>query len=212
MEPAGTTARAAAGDAQPHPARVGAAPVATAAVPTAPLAEPVIQELKALTTRYPVKRGALLLMLNRVQEERGWIAPADMRLCGELVGISAAEVYSVVTFYTMYRTRPGARFPIGVCRNIACWVSGAGQLTANLAAKLRVAPGETTPDGTFSLQEVECLGSCGSGPCLEIESRYFENMDGERTARLIERLAAATGDPKQAIDAAENEFRGGGRV
>src|SRR5262245_15816603 len=135
-----------------------------------------------------------------------------MRLCGDLVGLSAAEVYSVVTFYTMYRTRPGARFPIGVCRNIACWVSGAEKLTADLAAKLGVAPGETTRAGTFSLQEVECLGSCGSGPCLELEGGSVANMDAARAAQLIDRLAAASGDPKQAIDAAEQEFRGGGRV
>ena len=199
MEPAGT--KAARGDATTLPAEA-----------PPPLAAELILELKALTARYPIKRGALLLMLNRIQEERGWIAPADMRLCGELVALSAAEVYSVVTFYTMYRTRPGARFPIGVCRNIACWVNGAEQLTARLAEKLGVAPGESTRDGRFSLAEVECLGSCGSGPCLEIESRYFENMDAARTARLIDRLAAATGDAKQAIDAAEQEFRGGGQV
>jgi NADH-quinone oxidoreductase E subunit len=203
MEPAAT--KAARGEA----AGTGSLP---AGAPTAPLAEPVIQELKALTARYPSKRGALLLMLNRIQEERGWIAPADMRLCGDLVALSAAEVYSVVSFYTMYRTRPGARFPIGVCRNIACWVSGAEQLTANLAEKLGVAPGESTPDGRFSLQEVECLGSCGSGPCLEIESRYFENMDAARTAKLIERLVAANGDEKQELDDAEQAFRNGGQV
>jgi NADH-quinone oxidoreductase subunit E len=179
------------------------------AAAAAPLPEPLIAELKALTARYPTKRGALLLMLNRIQEQRGWIAPADMRLCGDLVQISAAEVYSVVTFYTMYRTRPGARFPIGVCRNIACWVNGAEQLTADLSKKLGVAPGEVTADGRFSLQEVECLGSCGTGPCLEIESRYFENMDSGRTATLLDRLAKAGGDAKQAVDEAERALRGG---
>jgi NADH-quinone oxidoreductase subunit E len=148
-------------------------------------------------------------MLNRIQEQRGWIAPADMRLCGELVDLSAAEVFSVVSFYTMYRTRPGARFPIGVCRNIACWVNGAERLTAEVAAKLGVAPGGTTADGKFSLQEVECLGSCGTGPCLEIESRYFENMDAARTGTLIDRLAAAKGDAKQALDDAEHALREG---
>lgn len=182
------------------------------AADVAPLPAAVVDELKALTARYPVKRGALLLMLNRIQEERGWIAPADMRLCGDLVALSAAEVYSVVSFYTMYRTRPGARFPIGVCRNIACWVTGAEKLTADLSARLGCAPGGATQDGTWSLSEVECLGSCGSGPCLEIESRYFENMDEARTAKLIERLGSATGDLERAIDEAEQAFRGGGGV
>jgi NADH-quinone oxidoreductase subunit E len=174
-----------------------------------PLPEGVVAELRALTGRYPLKRGALLLMLHRVQEQRGWIAPADMRLCGELCGISAAEVFSVVSFYTMLRTRPGARFEIGVCRNIACWVNGAEALTAAIARKLGVAPGEVTPDGNFRLQEVECLGACGGGPCLEIDSLYFERMDGAKAGALIDRLAAERGPPGPAIEAAARAARSG---
>jgi NADH-quinone oxidoreductase subunit E len=188
-------------------------PMSHAQSPTSPAAgaaalpPALLDELKALTTRYPTKRGALLLMLNRIQEQRGWIAPADMRLCGDLVQLSAAEVYSVVTFYTMYRTRPGARFPIGVCRNIACWVSGAEQLTADLSKRLGVAPGGTTADGNFSLQEVECLGSCGSGPCLEIDSRYFENVDAGKAGRIVDALAHSDGDATDAIEHAAKAAR-----
>jgi NADH-quinone oxidoreductase E subunit len=179
------------------------------AAQTPPLPAALVDELKALTGRYPIKRGALLLMLNLIQDHRGHIAAGDMRLCADLVQLSAAEVYSVVSFYTMYRTRPGARFPIGVCRNIACWVNGAEQLTARVGAKLGIAAGETTKDGRFSLQEVECLGSCGTGPCLEIDSRYFENMDAARTTQLLDRLATADGDAKQAIADAERALRSG---
>jgi NADH-quinone oxidoreductase subunit E len=167
---------------------------------TATPPEPLLRELEKLTTRYPTKRGALLLMLNRIQEWRGWIAPSDMRLCGELTGISAAEVFSVVSFYTMYRTRPGARFPIGVCRNIACWVQGSERVTAALAEKLGCAPGGASADGKFSLQEVECLGSCGSGPCLEIDSRYFENVDPAKARRIVDALAQTDGDPVRALE------------
>ena len=173
----------------------------------APLPEPLLRELQALAGRYPTKRGGLLLMLHRVQEWRGWIAPADMRVCGELCAISAAEVYSVVTFYTMFRTQPGARFPIGVCRNIACFVQGAERVTQALAEKLGCAPGGSSADGKFSLHEVECLGSCGSGPCLEIESRYFENVDPDKARRIVDALARADGDALGAIEDAARAAR-----
>jgi len=174
---------------------------------SAPLPEGVVAELRALTGRYPLKRGALLLMLHRVQAERGWIAPADMRLCGDLVDLSAAEVFGVVSFYTMFRTRPGARFEIGVCRNISCFVNGAEKLSAAILEKLGTAPGAITADGRFRLQEVECLGACGGGPCLEIDSRYFERMDGAKAARLIDHLAAADGDPVRAVEEAARAAR-----
>jgi NADH-quinone oxidoreductase subunit E len=172
-----------------------------------PLPAALVDELKALTGRYPIKRGALLLMLNRIQDHRGHIAAGDMRLCADLVQLSAAEVYSVVSFYTMYRTRPGARFSIGVCRNIACWVNGAEQLTARVSAQLGIAAGETTKDGRFSLQEVECLGSCGTGPCLEIDSRYFENVDAGKAGRIVDALAHSDGDATEAIEQAAKAAR-----
>jgi len=184
------------GSAQPGTAGAAAAPP-----------EPLLQELRALTGRYPTKRGALLLMLHRIQEWRGWIAAADMRLCGDLVGIAAAEVFSVVSFYTMLRTRPGARFPIGVCRNIACHVQGSERVTRALAEKLGCEPGGATADGKFSLHEVECLGSCGSGPCLEIDSRYFENVDADKARRIVDALAVAGGDATRAIEEAAKAAR-----
>lgn len=169
--------------------------------------EPLLRELEALAGRYPTKRGGLLLMLHRLQEWRGWIAPADMRRCGALTGISAAEVFSVVSFYTMFRTRPGARFPIGVCRNIACFVQGSERVTRALSEKLGCEPGGMSADGKFSLQEVECLGSCGSGPCLEIDSRYFENVDADKAGRIVDTLARSDGDATSAIEDAAKAAR-----
>lgn len=183
----------------------GAGPRAEGPRSEAPPSDALVAELRALTGRYPQKRGALLPILHRLQEARGHLTPADMKLAGELVGISAAEVFSVVTFYTMYRQRPVGRFPIGVCRNIACWVNGSEELVEIARSELGIAPGETTSDGRFSLEEVECLGACASGPCLEIESRYFERMTPERLKALIARLKQADGDREAAILAAQRE-------
>lgn len=169
------------------------------------LPEGVVAELRALPSRYPQQRGALLPILHRIQEWRGHLEPRDLRLAGELTGVSAAEVFSVVTFYTMFRQRPVGRFPLGVCRNISCWVNGSEAIVGAIRDELAIGPGETTADGRFSLEEVECLGSCGTGPCLEIEGRYFENLTPEKVRRLIDRLRAAEGEPAAAVQAARRE-------
>ncbi|MBL8843441.1 MAG: NAD(P)H-dependent oxidoreductase subunit E [Planctomycetes bacterium] len=168
--------------------------------------ESLLAELRALPARYPQKRGALLPLLHALQAWRGHLTPADMKLAGELTGVAAADVFSVVTFYTMYRQRPVGRFPIGVCRNIACWVNGSEQIVSTVKAELGIAPGERTADGRFSLEEVECLGSCGTGPCLEIESRYFENLTPDKVRALIEKLRRDDRSPSEAILAAQREF------
>jgi NADH-quinone oxidoreductase subunit E len=179
------------------------------APPSLPEALPdaLFEELRALTGRYPQKRGALLPILHALQERRGHLAPSDMKVAGELTGLSAAEVFSVVTFYTMYRQRPAGRFPLGVCRNIACWLRGSERLVGTIHAELGIGPGEATKDGLFSLEEVECLGSCGTAPCVEIEGRYFENLSPETLKSLIARLRAAAGDPGRAVLDAQAAMR-----
>ena len=167
--------------------------------------EDFVAELRALTQRYPAKRGALLPILHELQARRGHLSPGDMRLAGEITGISAAEVFSVVTFYTMFRQQPAGRFPLGVCRNIACWVNGSEKLVATLKDELGLEPGGRTADGLFSLEEVECLGSCGTAPCLEIDGCYFENLDVAKVRRLVARLKQSTADPADAVRAAQKD-------
>ena len=168
--------------------------------------ESLLAELRALPTRYPQKRGALLPILTALQAWRGHLAPTDMKLAGELTGVAPADVFSVVTFYTMYRQQPVGRFPLGVCRNISCWVNGSERIVATVKEQLGIAPGECTADGRFSLEEVECLGSCGTGPCLEIDSRYFENLTPDKVRELIERLRRDDRSPSEAILEAQRVF------
>ena len=153
----------------------------------------LLEELHALTARYPTKRGALLPILHRLQERRGHLTPEDLRLAGRVTEISAAEVYSVTSFYTMFRLRPHGRCPLGVCRNIACWLLGSERLLEVIHEELQLLPGQTTPDGLFSLEEVECLGSCGTAPVLEIHGRYHENLTPDRLRELLRDLKARHG-------------------
>lgn len=162
------------------------------------------EELRALTGRYPQIRGALLPILTRLQSERGHLTVEDLKLAAELTELSPAEVLSVTSFYTMYHLRPTGRIHLGVCRNISCWLCGSRDVLQTVTEELGVSPGQTTSDGRYSLEEVECLGSCGTGPVLEIESRYFENLTPERTRQLLAALrevdAATPDQTRQAID------------
>jgi NADH:ubiquinone oxidoreductase subunit E len=170
-----------------------------------------VAELRALTTRYPVARGALLPILHRLQERRGHLAPSDLKLAGELVGVAPADVFSVVSFYTMFRQRPVGRFPIGLCRNISCWVNGSEKVLDALRAELGVGPGETTPDGLFSLDEAECLGACETAPCAEIDGRYFSRLtpqDAKALVAMLRASAASGADPRTAVRSARAERAG----
>lgn len=163
----------------------------------------LVRALEAKTALYPHARGALLPILHELQARRGHLEPDDLRLAASIAGISAAEAFSVASFYTMFRMRPAGRFPIGVCRNISCWLRGSESIVAALRDELGVAPGQTSADGLFSLQEVECLGSCGTAPCLEIDSRYFEELTPGSARDLVRRLRASAGDAAAAVIAAQ---------
>ena len=157
----------------------------------------LMKELRALLKVYPTKQGALLPILHRLQERRTYLADEDLVLAGELAEMSAAAVFSVASFYTMFRRDKPGTHPLGVCRNIACWLTGAPQIVDTIRDVEGISHGETTGDGMFSLEEVECLGSCGSGPALEINGRYFENLTPDKTRQLLADLRSGECDPTE---------------
>jgi NADH-quinone oxidoreductase subunit E len=157
-------------------------------------------ELEQLCNHYPERRGALLPILHRLQQDQGHLTLEDLVLAAEMTKLSPAEVFSVTSFYTMFRLRPAGRRPLGVCRNISCWLCGAEELTKRISDELSIQTGETTADGEFSLEEVECLGSCGTGPVLEVNGRYFENLSPEEIPALLNDLRG------QDLDAVHTTF------
>lgn len=146
----------------------------------------LVAELKALLGRYPRPRGGLLPILHRLQARRSFLDDDDLRLAAELTGLSAAEVLSVSSFYTMFRRQRPGRVPLGLCRNISCWLCGSEQLKALIHEELGIGPGQTTPDGAFSFEEVECLGSCGTAPVLEVHGHNFESLSPQQLRRMIQ--------------------------
>ena len=141
-----------------------------------------------LLTRYPTRRAALLPTLRLIEDQWGDISLAGMRYAAELLELSPASVYGVVTFYTHYR-RPGmGRYRVMACRTLPCALAGAAEIHRRLEAKLGITFGETSKDGTWSLEYVECLAACGQGPCVQINDDYHEHLTPEKIDEVIDEL------------------------
>jgi NADH-quinone oxidoreductase subunit E len=139
-------------------------------------------------THYPTRRAALLPVLWLCQERYGWISPGVMRAVADRLGETPAYVEGVVTFYTMYYTRPPARYVLQVCETLSCEICGGRELVHHLEEKLGIGPGEKTSDGTFQLIGVQCLGACGTAPVVQVNDDYYENLTIEKLDALLDEL------------------------
>ena len=157
--------------------------------PEAPLFEgPYKERLEKIITRYPDKRAALLPALNLAQEVRGHVSPETMDRVAELLDLPAPYVRGVATFYTMYNKRPVGRFLVQVCTNISCNLCGAEEVMEAFLRYANTDAGETSEDGDFTVIEAECLAGCGYPTCVQINSRYFENVKPADVPGICERL------------------------
>jgi len=142
----------------------------------------------ALVAKYPKPKAALLPVLWEVQRAKGAIDLAAEEWVAGRLGISPAHVHGCVTFYTMYKQRPSGRHHIQVCTTLSCMLRGSDELLHHLERKLGIKPGETTPDGKFSLVKVECLGSCGTAPMFQLNDDYHEDLTLEKVDSLLDGL------------------------
>ncbi len=149
-----------------------------------------IQRARQLIALYPQSRSALIPILHIAQEQDGWLTPDGMAHIAELLDLDPAEVYGTASFYDMFFTHPVGRHLVSVCTNLACLLNGADELLEHAQARLGVAPGGTTADGEFTLEEVECIAFCGAAPCLAVNWRFFGNIGTDDFDRLVEDLAA----------------------
>ncbi|MEO8260845.1 MAG: NADH-quinone oxidoreductase subunit NuoE [Acidobacteriota bacterium] len=146
----------------------------------------------ALITRYPPdrKRSAVLPALYLVQYQIGYVTANAMRYVAGLLEITPADVEDVVSFYTMFYTRPVGTFVLQVCRTLSCALNGAERVTEAIAGKLGIAAGQTDATGTFTLLEVECLGACDRAPVVMVNDAWHECLQPEDAARLIDDIRA----------------------
>jgi len=145
-----------------------------------------------IVQRYPPdrRRSAVLPALYLAQYQQGYITANAIRHVAELLGITCADVEDVVTYYTMFFTRPVGTYVVNVCRTLSCALNGAERVTEALCAKLGIKPGETDASGTFTLLEVECLGACDRAPAVMVNDAWQECLTPENAAALVDDLRA----------------------
>ncbi|MBP9187148.1 MAG: NADH-quinone oxidoreductase subunit NuoE [Bacteroidia bacterium] len=144
--------------------------------------------IKSLMNRYPEgkHKSALLPALHIAQAEfDGWLSAPVMDKVAELLNIQPIEVYEVASFYSMFNLKPVGKCLIEVCQTSSCWLRGANDVVAHIEKRLGIKNGETTTDGKFTLKTVECLGSCGTAPMIQIGEQYHENLTLEKVDELI---------------------------
>jgi NADH-quinone oxidoreductase E subunit len=147
-----------------------------------------VAEIEALAARYPDRLAATLPALYIAQKEFGFVSLSAMRDVARVLAVPEGHVYGVATFYTMFHKRPAGKYHLQVCTNLSCALNGAAALLERVAEKTGVKPGEgPSEDGLWSVEEVECLASCGSGPCLQVnEDVYDEYVDEAKLEAILE--------------------------
>ena len=150
----------------------------------------LIPEFDVMRKRYPAGFDSSLVLpcLRRIQEDRGFVADADIDALAAYLGVPRIQIEEVLSFYTQFRRKPIGTWHLQVCHNLSCSMRGAEGVLGHLCRKLGVQPGQTTADGRFTLTTVECLGSCGTAPVVMVNEAYHENMSPERLDALIEGL------------------------
>lgn len=147
------------------------------------------EELKTLEkhiAKYPTKMSAVMPVLWMVQEKEGWISTDSMKYIGELLELPHEHVLGVASFYTMYFKKPVGKYHLQICTNVSCMLCGGTELFKYVSDKLGIKNKEITSDGIFSIEEVECLGSCGTAPMLQVNNKeYYENLTLPQVDELI---------------------------
>ncbi len=151
--------------------------------------------VQRLIRRYPEgkQKAALIPTLHIAQAEfDGWLSAPVMDYVASLLKIQPIEAYEVASFYSMFNLKPVGKCLIEVCRTSSCWLRGANDVVEHIEKKLNIKDGETTPDGKFTLKTVECLGSCGTAPMLQIGKQFHENLTLDKVDSLIEEWSKST--------------------
>jgi len=150
----------------------------------------LIAEFETMRGRFPpgFESSLVLPCLRRIQEDRGFVADADIDGLAGYLGVPRIQIEEVLSYYTQFRRAPIGRWHLQACRNLSCTMRGADGVIAHLGRRLGIAPGETTADGCFTLSTVECLGSCGTAPVVMVNEAYHEDMSPARLDALLEGL------------------------
>ncbi|MGC4818810.1 NADH-quinone oxidoreductase subunit NuoE [Micromonospora sp. DT63] len=150
------------------------------------------ERAREIIARYPAdrSRSALLPLLHLVQSQEGYVSPAGVTFCAEVLGLNKAQVGAVATFYTMYKRKPTGDFLVSVCTNTMCNVLGGQEVYDTLVEHLGVGHDETTADGTITLEHAECLAACDYGPVMTVNYDFFDGVDPSTAVGVVDELRA----------------------
>jgi len=146
-----------------------------------------------LVTLYPVRRSALVPMLLYAQDEIGCLSDAVIAEVARRVGVQESDVISVLSYYSMLHTKPIGKFNVQVCTNICCMLRGGNELFEHCRKRLGIGHKGTTPDGVFSLEEVECIGACSWAPAVQINYDFHENLTPESMDKILDEYREKAG-------------------
>jgi len=146
--------------------------------------------VKKELTRYETPYSAIIPSLFCVQKEHGWVSPEAVLFLSKTMNIPEAHINEVLYFYTMFNTKPVGKFHIQVCTNISCAMNGGRELTQALCKHYGVEPGQMSADGKVTVSKVECLGSCGTAPMMQVNDKYIENLTPDLAIKKLKEMGA----------------------
>lgn len=152
------------------------------------LVEKYRTEIDDILSRYPIKRSALLPLLYLAQAEEGYVSESAMKEIAGILRLTPPQVYETITFYTMLNLKPVGTFHIQVCKSLMCALVGSDTVLGWMKTKLGLGPGETSADKMFTVSAVECLGACGTGPMMQINDDYYEQLTEEKVDTILSDL------------------------
>lgn len=147
----------------------------------------VVAEMRSHLEKYPPdrSRSALIPLLFVIQRERGYIDNPGVNFLAKFLNLMVTDVWETATFYSMFNMRPIGRHHIQICKTLSCKIMGEPEITEHICTKLGIHPGETTEDGKFTVSLVECLGSCGTAPMMQIGFDYHEDLTKEKVDQIL---------------------------
>ncbi|MCR5228220.1 MAG: NAD(P)H-dependent oxidoreductase subunit E [Eubacterium sp.] len=152
-----------------------------------------VAKIEEICDRYTEEKTPLMMILSDIQNEYGYIPLDVQEIVSKKTGISVAEIYGVVTFYSFFSLTPKGKYVIGCCLGTACYVKGAQNVIDKFSELLNIAPGETSADGLFTLDALRCIGACGIAPAVSINGKVFPKVEVGQVPQIIEDYKAQAG-------------------
>lgn len=158
------------------------------------LQEAAVKKINEICDRYVDERTPLMMILSDIQKEYGYIPLEVQEIVSERTGISVAEIYGVVTFYSFFSLKPKGKYVIGCCLGTACYVKGAQQIIDKFSELIGIKPGETSDDGLFTLDALRCIGACGIAPAVTINGKVYPKLTVDAVPKVVAEYRAMEGN------------------